>query len=89
VDARLSRGDLTHCKQAGRARSGPTTFRDVGLEIRRAADGQPLLVEPPAEDLRAVDVKLDCKTGHLIRRKSMDELITDPVGLVLAPFSPR
>lgn len=89
VDARLSQGDLTYCKQAGRARSGPTTFWDVGLEIRRVADGQPLLVEPPAEDLRAVDVELDCKTGRLIRRKSMDELITDSVGRVLAPFSPR
>jgi hypothetical protein len=89
VDARLSQGDLTHCKQSGRARSGPTTFWDVGLEIRRVADGQPLLVEPPAEDLRVVDVELDCKTGRLIRRKSMDELITDSVGLVLAPFSSR
>ena len=69
--------------------SGPTTFWDLGLEIRRAADGQPLLVEPPAEDLRAVDAELDCKTGRLIRRKSMDELITDSVGLVLAPFSSR
>ena len=89
VDARLSRGDLTHCKQSGRARTGPTTFWDVGLEIRRVADGQPVLVEPPAENLRAVDVELDCKTGRLIRRKSMDELITDSVGLVLAPFSSR
>lgn len=89
VDARLSQGDLTHCKQSGRARSGPTTYWDVGLEIRRVADGQPLLVEPPAEDLRAVDVELDCKTGRLIRRKSMDELITDSVALVLAPFSSR
>jgi hypothetical protein len=89
VDARLSQGDLSHCKQSGRARSGPTTFWDVGLEIRRVTDGQPLLVEPPAEDLRAVDVELDCKTGKLIRRKSMDELITDSVGLVLAPFSSR
>jgi hypothetical protein len=25
VAARLSQGDLTHCKQSGRARSGPTT----------------------------------------------------------------
>ena len=89
VDARLSQGNLTHCKQAGRTRSAPTTFWDVGLEIRRVADGQPLLVEPPAEDLRAVDVELDCKTGRLVRRKSMDELITDSVGLLLAPFSSR
>jgi hypothetical protein len=89
VDARLFQGNLTHCRQSGRARSGPTTYWDVGLEIRRVADGQPLLVEPPAEDLRAVDVELDCKTGRLIRRKSMDELITDSVGLVLAPFSSR
>ena len=89
VDARLSRGDLTHCKQAARARSGPTVFWDVGLEIRRVTDGQPLLVDPPAEHLRAVDVELDCKTGRLIRRKSMDELITDSVGFVLAPFTSR
>jgi hypothetical protein len=89
VDARLSSGELTHCKQTGRALSGPTTFWDVGLEIRRVADGQPLLVEPPTEDLRAVDVELDCKTRRLIRRRSMDELITDSVGLVLAPFSSR
>ena len=89
VDARLAQGDLAHCKQSGRARSGPTTYWDVGLETRRVADGQPLLVEPPAEDLRAVDVEFDCKTSRLIQRKSMDELITDSVGLVLAPFSSR
>ncbi len=89
VDARLAKDTLTHCRRAGRAVSGSTTFWDVGLEIRRVADTQPLLVEPPAEDLRAVDVELDCKTGRLIRRKSMDELITDSVGLVLAPFASR
>ncbi len=89
VDARLGRDNLTHCKQMGRARSGPTTFWDVGVEIRRVSDTQPLLVEPPAEDLRAVDVELDCKTGRLIRRKSMDELISDSVGLALAPFASR
>ena len=89
VDARLAKGDLAHCRQSGRARTGPTVFWDVGLEIRRVADGQPLLVEPPAEHLRAVDVELDCKTGRLIRRRSMDELITDSVGLVLAPFASR
>lgn len=89
VDARLAKDTLTHCKGAGRAVSGSTTFWDVGLEIRRVADTQPLLVEPPAEDLRVVDVELDCKTGRLIRRKSMDEIITDSVGLVLAPFASR
>ena len=89
VDARLAQDNLTHCKQSGRARTGPTTFWDVGLEIRRVSDGQPLLVDPPAEDLRVVDVELDCKTGRLIRRKSMDELTTDSVTLVLAPFSSR
>ena len=89
VDARLAKDTLTHCRRAGRAVSGSTTFWDVGLEIRRVADTQPLLVEPPAEDFRAVDVELDCKTGRLIRRKSMDELITDSVGLVLAPFASR
>jgi hypothetical protein len=89
VDARLGRDNLTHCRQASRTRSGPTIFWDVGLEIRHVSDTQPLLVEPPAEDLRAVDVEVDCKTGRLIRRKSMDELITDSVGLVLAPFASR
>jgi hypothetical protein len=89
VDARLGKDNVTHCRKAGRAVSGPTTFWDVGLEIRRVADTQPLLVEPPAEDLRAVDVEVDCKTGRLIRRKSMDELIADSVGLVLAPFASR
>ena len=89
VDARLAKGDLTHCKQTGRAGRAPTVFWDVGLEIRRVAGNQPLLVEPPAESVRAVDVEFDCKTGRLIRRKSMDELIGDSVALVLAPFSSR
>ena len=89
VDARLSRGDLRHCKESGRALTGPTTYWDTALEIDRVSDGKPLLVEPPAEELRAVDVELDCKTGRLIRRRSMDELINDSVGLILAPFSSR
>jgi len=89
VDARLSRGDLPHCKPSGRTRVGLTTYWDAGLEIDRVSDGKPLLVDPPAEDLRAVDVELDCKTGRLIRRRSMDELITDSVGLILAPFGSR
>ena len=89
VDARLSRGDLPHCKEKGRRLVGPTTYWDAALEIDRVSDGKPLLVEPPGEELRAVDVELDCKTGRLIRRRSMDELINDSVGLVLAPFSSR
>lgn len=89
VDARLSRGDLSHCKQSGRARTGPTTYWDAGLEIDRVSDGKRLLVDPPAENLRAVDVELDCKTGRLIRRRSMDELIAESVGLILAPFDSR
>jgi hypothetical protein len=89
VDARLSRGDLRHCAQSGRALVGPTTYWDAALEIDRVSDGKPLLVEPPAEDSRAMDVELDCKTGRLIRRRSMDELINDSVGLILAPFSSR
>lgn len=89
VDARLSRGDLAHCRQSGRAVSGPTTFWDAGVEILRVSDGRPLFVEPPGEDLRVVDVELDCKTGRLIRRKSMDELIGDSTGVVLAPFASR
>ena len=89
VDARLSRGDLRHCTHAGRALVGLTTYWDAALEIDRVSDGKPLLVEPPAADSRAVDVEVDCKTGRLIRRRSMDELINDSVGLVLTPFSSR
>jgi hypothetical protein len=89
VDARLSRGDLRHCRQGGRALVGPTAYWDAALEIDRVSDGKPLLVDPPAEDTRAVDVELDCKTGKLIRRRSMDELIGDSVGLILTPFSSR
>src|SRR5215468_712031 len=89
VDARLSRGDLRHCQQAGRAVVGPTTYWDAALEIDRVSDGKQLLVEPPGPDTRVVDVDLDCKTGRLIRRRSMDEMITDSVGLVLAPFNAR
>jgi len=89
VDARLSRGDLLHCKERGRRLVGPTTYWDAALEIDRVSDGKPLFVEPPGEELRAVDVELDCKTGRLIRRRSMDELINDSVGLVLAPFGSR
>ena len=89
VDARLSRGDLVHCRQSGRPLVGPTTYWDAAIEIDRVSDGKPLLVEPPGEDLRVVDVELDCKTGRVIRRRSMDEMITDSVGLVLAPFNAR
>ena len=87
VDARLSRGDLAHCQQAGRQLVGLTTYWDAALEIDRVSDGKPLLVEPPGPDLRVVDVELDCRTGKLIRRRSMDEMIQDSVGLVLAPFN--
>jgi hypothetical protein len=89
VDARLSRGDLRHCQQGGRALIGPTVYWDAALEIDRVSDGKRLYVEPPAEDMRAVDVELDCKTGKLIRRRNMDELINDSVSLVLAPFNSR
>lgn len=89
VDARLARGDLRHCRESGRTLSGPTTYWDAALEIDRVSDSKPLLVEPAAEDLRAVDVELDCKTGRLIRRRSTEELINDSVGLILAPFSSR
>jgi len=89
VDARLSRGDLRHCQQSGHALVGPTTYWDAGLEIDQVSDGKRLLVEPPAQDLRAVDVELDCKTGRLIRRRSMDELINDSVSLILTPFGSR
>jgi hypothetical protein len=89
VDARLSRGDLRHCQQGGRALIGPTVYWDAALEIDRVSDGKRLYVEPSAEDMRAVDVELDCKTGKLIRRRSMVELINDSVALVLAPFNSR
>jgi hypothetical protein len=89
VDARLSRGDLRHCQQGGRALIGPTVYWDAALEIDRVSDGKRLYVEPPAEDMRAVDVELNCKTGKLIRRRNMDELINDSVSLVLAPFNSR
>jgi hypothetical protein len=89
IDARLARGDLRHCTGSGRSLVGPTTYWDAALEIDRVSDSKPLLVEPPSEDLRAVDVELDCKTGRLIRRRSMDELINDSVRLVLGPFSSR
>ncbi len=89
VDARLSRGDLRHCQQGGRALIGPTVYWDAALEIDRVSDGKRLYVEPSAEDMRAVDVELDCKTGKLIRRRNMDELINDSVSLVLAPFNSR
>ncbi|HTY77860.1 MAG TPA: hypothetical protein VMI34_08585 [Candidatus Bathyarchaeia archaeon] len=89
VDARLSRGDLVHCRQSGRALTGPTTHWDAALEIDRVSDGKPLLVEPAGPDMRVVDVELDCRTGKLIRRRSMDELIGDSVDLVLAPFNAR
>jgi hypothetical protein len=89
IDARLARGDLRHCTGSGRSLVGPTTYWDAALEIDRVSDSKPLLVEPPSEELRAVDVELDCKTGRLIRRRSMDELINDSVGLVLGPFSSR
>jgi len=89
IDARLASGDLRHCTGSGRNLVGPTTYWDAALEIDRVSDSKPLLVEPPSEDLRAVDVELDCKTGRLIRRRSMDELINDSVRLVLGPFSSR
>jgi len=89
VDARLSRGDLAHCQRGGRALIGLTVYWDAALEIDRVSDGKRLYVEPPAEDMRVVDLELDCKTGKLIRRRSMDELINDSVGLVLAPFNSR
>src|SRR5215470_17838859 len=88
VDARLSRGDLGHCQRGGRGLIGLTVYWDAALEIDRVSDGKRLYVEPPAEDMRVVDVELDCKTGKLIRRR-MDELINDSVGLVLAPFNSR
>jgi hypothetical protein len=89
IDARLAHGDLRHCTGSGRNLVGPTTYWDAALEIDRVSDSKPLLVEPPSEELRAVDVELDCKTGRLIRRRSMDELISDSVRLLLGPFSSR
>ncbi len=89
VDARLSRGDLVPCQRGGRPLIVPTVYWDAALDIDRVSDGKQLYVDPPAEEMRAVDVEFDCKTGKLIRRRSMDELINDSVGLVLAPFNSR
>jgi len=89
VDARLFRGDLIPCQRGGRPLIVPTVYWDAALEIDRVSDGKRLYVDPPAEEMRAVDVEFDCKTGKLIRRRSMDELINDSVGLVLAPFNSR
>lgn len=89
VDARLASGDLVHCRQAGRAVAGPTVYWDAGLEIDRVSDGKPLLVEPPSESLRVVNVELDCKAGRVVKRKTIDEMIPASVDLVLAPFGSR
>ena len=89
VDARLSRGDLIPCQRGGRPLIVPTVYWDAALEIDRVSNGKRLYAEPPAEDTRVVDVEFDCRTGKLIRRRSMDELINDSVGLLLAPFNSR
>jgi len=61
--------------------------RAAGLEIRRASDGQPLLLAPA--ERRAVEVEVDCQTGRVVRRKSIEAMIEGSVGAVLAPLGPR
>jgi len=87
VDARLARGRVTLCRESKQPRSGTAAFWEAGLEIRRASDGQPLLVKPGAG--RAVEVDVDCRTGQVTGRKSMDVMIEESVDAVLAPFGPR
>jgi len=87
VDARLARGRVTVCRESKQPRSGTAAFWEAGLEIRRASDGQPLLVNPG--EGRAVEVDVDCRTGQVTRRKSMDVMIEESVDAVLAPFGPR
>jgi len=87
VDARLARGRVTLCRESKQPRSGTAAFWEAGLEIRRAGDGQVLLVEPG--EAPAVEVDIDCRTGQVTRRKSMDVMIEESVGAVLAPFGPR
>ena len=87
VDARLARGRVTLCRESKQSRSGTAAFWEAGLEIRRAGDGQVLLVEPG--EAPAVEVDIDCRTGQVTRRKSMDVMIEESVGAVLAPFGRR
>jgi hypothetical protein len=87
VDARLARGRVTLCRESKQPRSGTAAFWEAGLEIRRAGDGQVLLVEPG--EAPAVEVDIGCRTGQVTRRKSMDVMIEESVGAVLAPFGPR
>lgn len=87
VDARLARGRVTLCPESKQPRSGTAAFWEAGLEIRRASNGQPLLVKPG--EGRAVEVDVDCRTGQVTRRKSMDVMIEESVDAVLAPFGPR
>jgi len=86
VDARLARGRVTLCRESKQPRSGMAAFWEAGLEIRRAGDGQVLLVEPGGAP--AVEVDVNCRTGQVTRRKSMDVMIEESVGAVLAPFGP-
>lgn len=87
VDARLARGRVTLCRESKQPKSGTAAFWEAGLEIRRAGDGQVLLVEPG--EAPAVEVDVDCRRGQVTRRKSMDVMIEESVGAVLAPFGPR
>lgn len=87
VDARLARGRVTLCRESKQPRSGTAAFWEAGLEIRQASNGQPLLVKPG--EGRAVEVDVDCRTGQVTRRKSMDVMIEESVDAVLAPFGPR
>lgn len=87
LDARLSRRDLLHCRDGRRALVGTTTFWEAGLEVLRVSDGTRLLLEPPGDDQRVLDIEVDCRQGRLIRRKGMDEMIEESVKRAIAPLS--
>ncbi len=87
LDARLSRRDLAHCRDGRRVLVGTTTFWEAGLEVLRVSDGTRLLVEPPGDDQRVLDIEVDCRQGRLIRRKGMDEMVEESARRVLEPLS--
>ncbi len=87
LDARLSRRELTHCRDSRRPLSGSTTFWEAGMELIRVSDATRLVTEPPGEDQRVVDVELDCQRGRLITRRGMEEMIEESVKKILAPLS--
>jgi len=70
------------CRES-KQRVGDGGFLEAGLEIRRASDGQPLLVTLARPSRRG---RRGLRTGQVTRRKSMDVMIEESVDAVLAPF---